>query len=317
MLDRGGRSFYTKIPKGKENGPCEFCFRLRETKGAGGQGKRFFDKFYWKYAILFNLPLIPHYLSQTVLSRSDRIMIERMVGADQAGIYSVAYSISLVMVLFNIALGQTISPWMFKKIKNRQISDIAPVAYGSMAFIAVMNIILIAIAPEVVSFFAPPAYHEAIWVIPPVAMSSYFMFMYDYFSRFEFYFEKTKGIMFASIFGAALNVLLNYICIQWWGYIAAAYTTLICYIVYVICHYILMKKACEENNVQEKVYDNKILIGLSLIFMVVGFAVMFTYYCTPARYGLIILIIAAAIWQRKRLMKLGQSFMKLRKNEES
>lgn len=56
-------------------------------------GKTFFSAKYWKYAILFNLPLIPHYLSSTILSSSDRIMIQRMVGESEAGIYGLAYQL--------------------------------------------------------------------------------------------------------------------------------------------------------------------------------------------------------------------------------
>ena len=39
------------------------------------QGKKFFSKKYWKYALKFNIPLIPYYLSQVVFNTSDRIMI--------------------------------------------------------------------------------------------------------------------------------------------------------------------------------------------------------------------------------------------------
>ena len=56
------------------------------------RGKRFFDAHFWKHAILFNLPLIPHYLSQTLLNTADRIMISRLIGDSEAGIYSVAFS---------------------------------------------------------------------------------------------------------------------------------------------------------------------------------------------------------------------------------
>ena len=80
------------------------------------KGKKFCIWKYWKYALLFNLPLIPHYLSQVVLASSDRIMISRLIGDSEAGIYSLAYSLSLIMTLFNSALMQTLSPWIYQKI---------------------------------------------------------------------------------------------------------------------------------------------------------------------------------------------------------
>jgi len=81
------------------------------------KGKLFFSKDIWKYALKFNLPLIPHYLSMSILSSSDRIMIRNMVGSGQAGIYNLAYNISLIMTMFNTALLQTVEPWLYKKIK--------------------------------------------------------------------------------------------------------------------------------------------------------------------------------------------------------
>lgn len=51
------------------------------------KGKRLVVLEYWKYAFYYNLPLIPHYLSQQVLSQSDRIMINKICGASDAGIY--------------------------------------------------------------------------------------------------------------------------------------------------------------------------------------------------------------------------------------
>ena len=46
-------------------------------------GGSFYSGKYWRYALLFNLPLLPHYLSQTVLNSADRIMIRDMVGASE------------------------------------------------------------------------------------------------------------------------------------------------------------------------------------------------------------------------------------------
>lgn len=66
---------------------------------------------------MLGLPLISHYLSATVLNNTDRIMIERISGESASGIYSFAYSVSMIMTLFNTALSQTINPWIYKKFK--------------------------------------------------------------------------------------------------------------------------------------------------------------------------------------------------------
>ena len=181
-------------------------------------GKQFYSKYFWGYALKFNLPLIPHYLSMTVLNSADRIMIGNMVGSGEAGIYNLAYSVSQIMTIFNAALQQTIEPWLYKKIKENKTVGIQAIMIPTLILVAIVNIGLIALAPEVIAIFAPSSYYDAIWIIPPIAMSVYFMFMYSFFAVFEFYYEKTNYIMFATSFGAIVNIILNYIFISLFGY---------------------------------------------------------------------------------------------------
>lgn len=275
--------------------------------------KKLFDAEFWKYALLFNLPLIPHYLSQVVLNNSDRLMINSMVGANAAGIYSLAYSLSQIMTLFSTALLQTIEPWIYQKIKGQKIHDIPHIAYLSLIVIAFVNLVLILFAPEAIKLFAPRAYYDAIWVIPSVAMSVYFMYSYSLFANFEFYFEKTGFIMAASVFGAALNVGLNYIFIPVFGYYAAGYTTLICYIIYSIGHYVFMKKILKDELNITKLYNLKILLTISLGFMILGFSFMATYNFTQARYFIIASLCGIAILKRRNVAGAIKIFFSIRK----
>lgn len=277
------------------------------------QGKVFFSKKFWRYAVLFNLPLVPHYLSQTVLSSADRIMIRNMVGPDQAGIYGLAYSVSLIMKLFNTALSNTVSPWMYQKIKDRKVEDIKSIAYITLIMIAIFNLILIVLAPEVITIFAPKAYYDAIWIVPPVAMSVYYMFMYDYFARFEFYYEKTRFIMLASLIGAIANIVLNYIFIPKYGYLAAGYTTLVCYMAYVIAHYWCMQSICKQYLDGAKVYSVKKLFAISFTFMITGFAFLLTYNHMYARYAIVGVAFILCVVFRKQIMHQFKNLLSMRK----
>ncbi len=277
------------------------------------KGKVFFSARFWKYALCYNIPLIPHYLSQIVLSSSDRIMISKMIGDSEAGIYSLAYALSAIMVLFNSALMQTLSPWIYQKIKRKSIKDIETTAYLSLILIAAVNLILILLAPEAVAVFAPRTYREAIYVIPPVAMSVYFMYSYDLFAKFAFYYEKTKLIMTASIMGAILNVVLNFIFIGKYGYIAAGYTTLLCYMIYSIAHYILMRVVCKKYCDGVIPYETKILLGITGIFLIIGFAFLASYDFPLIRYGLIIVLFLFLIINHKNVIQFINRFILLKK----
>lgn len=265
-------------------------------------GKVFYSKKFWKHALMFNIPLIPHYLSQMVLSSADRIMISSMVGDTEAGIYSLAYSLALIMALFNTALSQTINPWIYQKIKNKREQDIAPIAYITLILIAGANLILIVFAPEAVAIFAPKSYYEAIWVIPPVAMSVYFMYSYDLFAKFAFYYEKTGFIMVASVIGAILNIVLNYIFITLYGYRAAGYTTLFCYITYSISHYIFMTKVCNQFCDGKKPYEAKKILAISITFLIMGFLLLITYNYSIIRYGIVGIGLIIVVTNRRKII---------------
>lgn len=277
------------------------------------KGKVFFSARFWKYAIGFNAPLILHYLSGIVLSNSDRIMIESMTGSSDAGIYSLAYSIALIMTLFNTSLAQTISPWFYQKIKANAIDDLASVAYITLTLIAVVNILLIAFAPEAVRIFAPKAYYDAIWVIPPVSMSVYFMFSYDLFAKFAFYHGKTPFIMIASIISAIVNIILNYICINQFGYIAAGYTTLFCYALYSIAHYLFMTKICKKLYGISSPYNLKIILSITSVFLVTGFVFLMTYNHYIVRYSLVAVVLLIIFIFRKRIASEAKKIISLKK----
>lgn len=280
------------------------------------RGKVFFSAKIWKHALLFNLPLIPHYLSQTVLNSADRIMIKNMIGDSAAGVYGLAYSVSLVMTLFNSALGQTLDPWIYQKIKNRREKDIANIAYISLLIIAAVNLMLIVFAPEIIAVFAPPAYREAIWIIPPVAMSALFMFSYDLFAKFEFYYQKTHFIMLASVCGALLNVVLNYIFIQIYGYYAAGYTTLVCYIIYSFAHYLFMRKICKQHMDNTKVYHPKILLAIYSVFLACGFALLATYNHPVLRYAITTAAVIAVLIFRRKIYSLLKKLYDVNRNKD-
>ncbi|MBQ3331695.1 MAG: oligosaccharide flippase family protein [Ruminococcus sp.] len=268
------------------------------------RGKKFFDKHNWKYALGFCLPLIPHYLSKSILNESDRIMIGHFVGNAEVGYYSVAYTIAGIMMIFNSSVAQSLDPWIYSSIKKRNLERIGTVSYKITAIIALLNFMVMAIAPEVLIILAPANYANAIWVIPPVTASVFFIFMYDLFASFQFYFKKTKWIAIGSCAGAALNVILNWIFIPMFGYIAAGYTTLVCYILYGVLHYFFMRKVCKGYLDGYKVYDWRIIFGIGALLVLLSFVMLVLYNYPIIRYIVLGVLAIVVFCLRKTIIGL-------------
>lgn len=277
------------------------------------KGKRFYSKQFWKYALLFNLPLVVHYLSTTVLNSADRLMIKAMVGADSTGIYSVSYQFSQMMTLVQVSLEQSIQPWLYEKMKQGQIQDAGRIIYPAFFVMSGITLVAMLLAPELMSIVAPPNYQEAIWVIPPVMISVCLTFAYTMFACFEFYFEKTKYISIATVIGAGLNILLNAIFIRYFGYMAAGYTTLVCYVFFAGFHYIFMRKICRKEFQGQYPYDTRIILGIFGALCLAGAISLVTYRYMWLRYTVLISLLVLMLWKRYQIIDALKNVIQARK----
>ena len=268
------------------------------------KGKQFFNKKYWLYALKFNLPLLPHYLSQIVLNQSDRLMINSICGPTETAYYSVAYTMAMVLQILNTSVSATMNPWIYKSIKKNEYGQIGRVSYYILALIAILNLAVVLAAPEILGILAPNSYQAAVWVVPPVTISVYFMFLYNLFATFEYYYEKTHYVTIATVAGAVLNIVLNAIFIPIWGFVAAGYTTLICYIIYALAHYCFMRKVNREQMAGAVIYDVRIILALGFGLLVCSFVIMLLYNLPVIRYGILLILIGGMIWKRKALLRL-------------
>ena len=273
-------------------------------------GKCFYSKEYWKYSISFNLPLIPHYLSNYILNQSDRVMIGRMVGNSQAAYYSVAYTISTVMVLIISAINSSLTPYIYKSIASDEEEKISKATRPLVVLVAVLCIVTMAFAPEVIRLFAGKKYMDAIYVIPPVAASVFFIFLYSLFSTIEYFYQKTSFIAVATCVCAVMNLILNYLGIKMYGYYAAGYTTLICYIGLAVLHYIFYKKTLKEVASEENIYDVKLIMVLSVIVISIMIIRALTYRRVWIRYGALIAIATTLLIFKNKVF---EAFLALRK----
>lgn len=272
-------------------------------------GKCFYNKEYWKYSLSFNLPLIPHYLSNYVLSQSDRVMIGQMVGNSQAAYYSVAYTISTVMVLITSAINNSLTPYIYKSIASGDKKGIKNTTRVLVILVAGLCVVTMTFAPEVIRVFAGKKYMDAIYVIPPVAASVFFIFLYSLFSTVEYYYQKTGFIAIATCICAVANLILNYIFINIYGYYAAGYTTVVCYIGLAYLHYFFYRKVSREEDCGN-IYDGKLCVTLSVTVLAVMLIMALTYQYSWVRYGFFVLVIAMTAIFRNQIKDTIVSFRK-------
>lgn len=269
------------------------------------RGRKAIDIPRWKQILTFALPLIPHYLSQHIMASSDRIMVAELVSEADAGIYSVVANISMVATIVWNAINGSLIAYTFENLREKNYKSINSTAcmlltgYGAVCFSICM------IAPEVLGILAPEEYAIGVYAVPPIACVAYATALYNIFANIEFYNKKSKFITIATITAALVNFVLNMIVIPKFSFVGASYTTMISYIVLVVMHYLGYRRSTED-----KIYNGKAMLTISLVVIVACEACTLLYESWILRYGILLLVLLAAVWKRKDIMGILASLKK-------
>ena len=274
------------------------------------KGKKPFNKEYWRFALSFNIPLVPYYLSQVIFNQSDRLMINSYCGRGDAAIYGVAYSLATILTFVVTAIHSSYTPWIFERIDKNELTDNRRVSLILSAGRAFMLLGVIALAPEIIHIMAGEKYMDAVWVVPPVAMSILLLYYADLFDCLLFFYEAKSFLTLAAIFSAIINVILNAIFIPKFGFVAAAYTTLASYLILAILDYVYMRVICKKKNIDPDLYNIKGLALLVVILGFIGFLAMSLYNYPIIRYSIITVVFIIMFIFREKLMKLFKSVQK-------
>ena len=221
---------------------------------------------YWKYAVPIAVPLVFHLLAGYVLNSSDILMIKHFQGASETAYYSVAASLGAIVQILWTSMNSAWAPWSLKMMNECRQVELKK--YSKPYAIGFMIIVIAAmmVSPEVLWILGGKEYSDAKYVIPPIMVGYILQFMYSMYVNVELYLKQQKTIMFGTMIAAVLNLVLNYIFLPRFGYVAAAYTTCVCYLALFIIHYLAVKYKSDI-----EWYDGRfilVLVGIALMSMV-------------------------------------------------
>lgn len=265
----------------------------------------------WKYGLKFSIPLIAELVSIQIMNQIDKIMIQKMVGDSQAGIYSLATTISYIIWIIEDSVWGAWQPWLYEKLDRNEESDINKPWNMMMHLFGIISIGLVAIAPEIILILGGTNYKAAVYLIAPLVVSTLFRFYSYSFSAVQNYQKKTKFVAIATVIVMMFNVVANYVGIKIWGYVAAAYATTFSYFVLIIVLAIFEKKVTRKIIMP---FQKTILIALAYFGVCELFILTYNLHFT-IRYVLIIIVLLAFFFiNRKSLFALLKMLKKKEKN---
>ena len=263
------------------------------------KGKSFSWK-YNKYALSICVPLVIHGLAGNIMHSSDRIMIQQLCDDKSVALYSVAYSCGMIINIIRNSVQSAWDPWLFEKLNEDKKSKIRKFAYPYVLLFAGMSLGIIMLAPEIMIILGGEKYKMACYVIPPVVISYFVSMIYSLYSGLERYYKQQKWFAIFAFISAGCNVILNFLFIPKYGYIAAAYTTLASSIIECALHFFNAKRLGYTDT-----YDNRFNLLMIIACMAMSILITTAYGNYIIRYiviGVVLVVFIVFIKIKKDLI---------------
>lgn len=181
-----------------------------------------------------SIPLVPHLLAGTVIMASDRLFIERFLGAAAVGVYSVGYQVGLVVMFFTEAFNNVWSVWLFEQLALADKADKRRVVRLTYLFDLVylgLAGLLAVCSGLIVRVMATDAYQGAAAFVGWVALGYALRGMYTLVYPYLVHAKKTYFLGIATTAGALLNLGGNYLLVPRVGAVGSAQATAVSFAV--------------------------------------------------------------------------------------
>jgi len=179
-----------------------------------------------------SLPMAISGLLVLIYMRIDQVMVTDMVGERANGIYSTGVRLIEVLYFIPIALGESFFPGLVyarEQSKGRYEKNLLSF-YGIMTYVGIFFTIAVTlVAIPLMDFLFGEEYLGSGHVLLVYGLTLYSTFVGIAVSKFLMAENFLKIILYRSIFGVLINVGLNLVLIPKYGYMGAAYASLISY----------------------------------------------------------------------------------------
>jgi O-antigen/teichoic acid export membrane protein len=249
----------------------------------------------WKYA----LPIVIAGFAWIINETFDRILIKQLLNnpeiipqdfigtplryaESQVGIYSANYKLATFITIFLQAFRYASEPFFFaqaKKDPERKVyGQIMSYLVAALAFC----FLLVSLNIELFKYFiSTEAYWSGLQIVPILLIANIFSGIYMSQSIWYKLSGQTKFGAYISITGASITLLLLFTLIPIYGYIAAAWTTLIVYGLQMVASYLL----------GQKYYPIPYNIKKTALYFFIALSLFFIAYIIKLEFGIIQFIV--------------------------
>lgn len=200
---------------------------------------------YFKEALTFGIPLIPHTISGSIMTVLDRIYVANIVDLGTAGLFVIGAQIGGGVELLVSSFNKAYVPWLYDKLSTIDtVKKYRIVRYTYFYFIMVLLLAIAYsyVAPLILEIFVGEKFLGASSYVWAFALSGALSGMYYMVVNYIFYSRKTVYLMLATFLSALLHAFISYYFTLYYGILGTCFSVVLShFIIFILVWYLSNK----------------------------------------------------------------------------
>lgn len=215
-----------------------------------------FNRKVWTTMMIYSMPLIIAGFGGMINETFDRIMLSWLApvgdnitaAKDQVAIYSACYKLSILITLFIQAFRMGAEPFFFKQAEGQNPEKVYARVMKFFVITITVMFLVVALYIDIWKYFlsTDPVKLKIYWtglkVVPILLLANMFLGIYYNLSIWYKLTHKTIAGAYITLIGAGLTLIINFIFIPYFGYMACAWATFLCYFSMMVISFIWGQK---------------------------------------------------------------------------
>jgi len=233
-----------------------------------------FDKVLWRKMFFYALPLLVLGLAGMINETFDRLVLDYLLPDDiadnEVGVYSNCYKIAMLMAIFTQAFKYAAEPFFFNNAKDKNSQKLNAVVMKYYILFCLFLFLGTMMNLPWLQKAVSEKYRVGLAVVPILLMANLCVGVYWNLSIWYKLTGQTKFGAYITIFGALITLVINFMFIPKYSYMACAWATFASYSSMMVVSYLLGQKYYPVNYNLRSIF---VFTGLAL-----GFYFISTFY---------------------------------------
>ncbi|MFP5039666.1 oligosaccharide flippase family protein [Parasediminibacterium sp. JCM 36343] len=207
-----------------------------------------FDVALWKEMMLYALPMLVAGLGGMINETFDRLMLGWWLPItydfdEQRGIYNACYKLSILITLFIQAFRMGAEPFFFKQAEGDNPQKVYARVMKFFVIVISMMFLVVSLYIPIWKHFIASKHWVGLDVVPILLLANMFLGIYYNLSIWYKVSNKTRAGAYITLVGTAITIIINFLFIPHFSYMACAWATFCCYGSMMIMSFVWGQKA--------------------------------------------------------------------------